>query len=137
MGDIIARFADGRLLVQEDKAAETNAYTSGLGLPFRIGHIKTVEKVLSVGAHMSGAPGAAGMVATPLREVAISGDTIFVVMRRIDIPQFLSSFASGITDTRAYSALSGITSGRGYLEEIASGLLVSGRMKVIANVIGF
>jgi len=137
MGTILAQFADGRLLVQEDKIAETNEYTSGLGLPFRIGHIKTVEKVISVDAYMSGAPGAAGMVFTPLREVAVSGDTVYVVMRRADIPQFLSGFLSGVTDTRAYGVLSGITSGRGYLEELASGLFISGRMKVLANVIGF
>ena len=137
MAEIIARFADGKLLVQENKVAETNEYTSGLGLPFRIGHVKTVEKIISLGAHMSGAPGEAGMVLTPLREAAISGDTIYVVMRRADIPQFLSGFMSGITDTRAYGVLSGITSGRGIGGELASGLLISGRMKVLANVIGF
>ena len=139
MAEIIARFADGRLLIQEDKVAETNEYISGLGLPVRIGHIKTVEKVLSVGAHMSGAP-ALGAVATPLKEVAISGDTIYMVMRRIDVPQYLSGWVSGVTasiNTAAYGIMSGLTSGRGYLEELASGLCLSGRMKVLANVIGF
>ena len=134
MAEIIARFADGRLFVRESRLAQTDAYTSGKGLPVRIGHVKTVEQVISVDAYVSGNPGNLGMVFTPLKEVTTSGDTIHVIMRRADQPHFLSGYTSG---AHAYGVLSGITSGRGYLEELGSGLLLSGRMTILANVIGF
>lgn len=138
MGDIIARFADGRLLVEEDKAAEQGYKMSGYstyGVPFRIGHLRVVEKVLSIDANVSGYPGEAGALEVPLRDVKTSGDNILVRLRRKDQPHFLSGYTSGL---HAYSALSGITSGIGYLGEITSGLsIISGILNIRANVIGF
>lgn len=165
MGAIIARFADGRLLVQEDTTVAQD-YLSG-GVKMRIGNVKTVEKVLSLDAHMSGYPGMAGRVETPLREVLTSGDTVLVPMYRCDLglPTF-TGVVSGIvksglilsgdwglsglilsgsitvagpigSGTAGFGILSAITSGLGYMAELSSGRPVSGIMKVLANIIGF
>lgn len=165
MAEIIARFADGRLLVQEDKAVEQGYKMSGYstyGVPIRIGHVNSVEKVLSIDAYMSGYPGMAGEIHAPLREILTSGDTILVVLRRMDIGQLTltgiisgivasgiwlsgvaNSISGGITVTgttisgaASYGVLSGVTSGLGYLGELTSGLVaISGLLKVVANVI--
>jgi hypothetical protein len=171
MAEIIARFADGRLLVQEDKAVEQGYKMSGYstyGVPVRIGYLKTVEKLLSLDAHMSGYPGIDGRVEAPLREVKMSGDTILVVLRRGDVGSpVMTGLLSGLTASgwltsgnwtasglclsgvitltgpitsgnAALGALSGITSGLGYWEELTSGLTaISGKLKIVANVIGF
>lgn len=132
MAEIIARFADGRLLVQEEKAIETD-YASG-GIPFRIGLLKTVEKVLSIDAHLSGYPEI--RFAAPLKEVLVSGDTIIPILRRAD----LVGLASGLTATSGYASegvLSGVViSGTRYMEQLASSLS-SGIINIKANVIGF
>ena len=132
MAEIIARFADGRLLVQEEKAIETD-YASG-GIPFRIPLLKTVEKVLSIDAHLSGYPEI--RFAAPLKEVLVSGDTIIPILRRAD----LQGLASGLTATSGYATagvLSGvIVSGTRYMEQLASSLS-SGIINIKANVIGF
>ncbi|GAI78123.1 unnamed protein product, partial [marine sediment metagenome] len=86
MAEIIARFADGCLLVQEEKAIESH-YASG-GIPFRIGLVKTVVKVLSIDAHLSGYP--EFRFAAPLKEVLVSGDTIIPILRRADFLGFVS-----------------------------------------------
>ena len=132
MAEIIARFADGRLLVQEEKAIETR-YASG-GIPFRIGLVKTVEKVLSIDAHLSGYPEI--RFAAPLKEVLVSGDTIIPILRRAD----LHGLASGLTATSGYATagvLSGVVaSGTRYMGQLTSGL-TSGVINIIANVIGY
>lgn len=163
MGEIVAKFADGRYLVQEDKALDTD-YVSG-GVAFRIGLVHTVEKVLSIDAHMSGYP--SEKVAVPLREVKVSGDTILPILRRADIgsPVMTGLFsglatsglqASGVwgfsgfaysgiitltgpigSGTAALSVLSGVTSGLAKDGQLTSGKLVSGRLLITANVIGF
>ena len=131
MAEIIARFADGRLLVQEERAIETR-YISG-GIPFRIGLVKTVEKVLSIDAHISGYE---IRFAAPLKEVMVSGDTIIPILRRAD----LVGLASGLTATSGYATegvLSGVVaSGTRYMQQITSGL-TSGKINIIANVIGY
>ena len=152
MSEIIARFADGRLLVQEDKDAE-NYVRSGGYLPFRIGGVRQVGKVVSVDAHISGYPGS--KVAVPLKDVLISGDTLLLQLRRSDLGsptltglfsglQGASGILSGIvtvgpvgSGTAALSVLSGITSGRGFYESLTSGRPVSGQLNIVANVIGF
>lgn len=141
MGEIIARFADGLLLVQEDKALERGTLnTSGQAL-FRIGNLKTVTKVLSINASISGYPNL--RVATELRDIAVSGDTLIIQLRRADLgePVFLaSSLLSGFTlasGPLALSMLSGITSGIRMGEPIVSTALVSGVLRILANVIGY
>jgi hypothetical protein len=132
--EIVAKFADGRLLVQEVQAAQTH-YTSG-GLWVRVGHVKTIEKVLSVTNSFADE----GLV-TNLNEVAISGDQIKVVMRRGDRGNFeFGEILSGGAWASGYSVpanVSGIVvSGNPYLGEIYSGV-ISGRVTVTANIIGF
>ena len=132
MAEIIARFADGRLLVQEEKAIETD-YASG-GIPFRIPLVKTVEKVLSIDAHLSGYPNL--KFAAPLKEVLVSGDTIIPILRRAD----LYGLQSGVIATSGYASegvLSGVViSGTPYMEQLASSLS-SGIINIKANVIGY
>jgi len=134
MAEIVARFADGRLLVQEDKAIETD-YASG-GIPFRIGLVRTIEKVLSIDAELSGYP--IFKFAVPLKEVLISGDTIVPIVRRADFlghdslsgQQIHSGYAS-------VGVLSGVVlSGLPYGGELASSLS-SGQINIVANVIGY
>jgi hypothetical protein len=133
MAEIIARFADGRLLVQENRAVESNYAASGI--KFRVGHLRVIEKVLSLEAFVSGAYGAQGGLYTSLGEAQklVSGDTIVLMLRRGDIPTMLSGFASGLN---AYGVLSSITSGVGYKAELLSGAPISGLVRVLTNVIG-
>jgi hypothetical protein len=140
MAEIIARFADGRLLVEESKKCESRY--CGSGIPFRIGHIRQIEKVLSVTTDY----GRYGL-ATVLDEARIGrqesawsglpqarADTLMVVMRRADGPQ-LSGYWSGAPSV---GLMSGITSGLAYMGELVSGLIaVSGVVKITANVIGY
>jgi len=135
MAEIVARFADGRLLVQEDKAIETD-YASG-GIPFRIGLVRTVERVLSIDAQLSGYP--EFPIAVPLKEVLISGNTIIPILRRAD---FLGQDSLSGLYTKIHSGyasrgvLSGIVqSGSAYGSELTSSLS-SGRINIVANVIG-
>ena len=149
MGEIIARFADGRLLVQEDKAAEIGTISGG-HLFFRVAHIGTIERVLSIDASMSGRPDE--KVAIELRDVAISGDTLRLQLRRRDLGQTIlasslvfnqsgvqgpwSGFALG-RGTLALGRLSGVTSGLNWYDPVASSVFVSGILRIVANVIGF
>jgi hypothetical protein len=147
MAEIIARFADGRLLVQEDKLCESRY--CGSGVPVRIGHLRVIEKVLSLTTNYE----KYGLI-TPLQEAwvgyAISGgpwsgqpqeraDTLMVVMRRGDVEGM--GVVSGllvVSGGAAKGLMSGITSGLSYMGELASGLIaISGAVKVQANVIGY
>ena len=133
MADIIARFADGRLLVQEDKVME-NQYTSG-GVAIRIGLLKTVEKVLSIDTKISGYPGQ--NVAAPLNEVTVSKDTIIPILRRHDV-YGLTSGAHLLSGYGVITGLSGIiVSGTAFGAYLTSGAGTSGKLGIIANVIGF
>lgn len=134
---IIATFADGRLYVKEDKLAEER-YDRSWGLPLRIGLVKTVEEVISVDAWISGYR---EKLNVPLGDVSISGNKIFIRMLRDDLGQILSGAGAGIplgSGSLAFSVLSGLTSGMAYPGgEIQSGnVLVSGRVRVVASVIG-
>ena len=164
MAEIIARFADGRLLVQEDRLVETDTISGGYAT-LRVGHVKTIEKVLSIDAQISGFPDQ--KVAAELKDVLISGDILRVQLRRCDlgVPTLtgalilasgvLSGVASGLqgglsgipgsvtltgpigSGNLSLGYLSGVTSGRGYYETLISGAFVSGRLRILANVIGF
>jgi len=167
MAEIVARFADGRLLIQEDKLVETGVYSSGKGIAVRIAQVRTVEKILSLEAFVSGY-GELGRVLAPLKEATVSGDTINVILRRTDIgTPVMTGLLSGLIATGAISGLisgdnrawvlsgmmildgpigsgnaalgmlSGITSGLPYYGQIVSGTLISGKLNVIANVIGY
>ena len=134
MAEIIARFSDGRLLVQEDKLIESN-YISG-GVPFRIGLVRTVEKVLSIDAELSGY--SIFKFATPLKEVLISGDTIIPILRRADFLGHDSlsgqQIHSGYASVGVLSAV--IQSGTPHMGEIVSSKS-SGIINIVANVIGY
>jgi len=145
MAEIIARFADGRLLVQESRVCE-KAYDTTLlsgenyadiGAAIRVGHVKTIEKVLSVDSEISGYPG--DKVVTRLQDISISGDILYVKMRRGDLGVPASGYTYPVASGGgAYSMLSGITSGCGWYSELASGIAaISGKVTVMANVIGF
>jgi len=163
----IYKFEQGRLLVQEVRAVESNYLASGI--PVRIGQIRCIEKVLSVDTDYS----QYGLI-TPLEEVTISGSEIFVVMRRGDNTtptvsgwitsgpgpygqlhplrlvlsgrilsgpmvssapvQLAISLGSG---SPAYGLLSGLTSGLASMGPLVSGAVISGRITVKANVIGY
>jgi len=162
MTEIIARFADGRLLVQEDRVVQSDTISGGYAT-VRIGQVRVVEKVLSLDAEISGYP--EQKLATELRDVLVSGDTLRVALRRADLGvPVLAGLFSGLTGTTqtiasgicsgalsgsvtitgtiwsgvaALNLLSGITSGRGFYESIASGMPVSGQVAILANVIGY
>ena len=164
MSEIVGRFADGKLLVQEDRLVETDTISGGYAT-LRVGNVKTIEKVLSIDAQISGYPEM--KLATDLRDVLISGDILRVQLRRCDmgVPTLtgafilasgvLSGVASGLqgglsgiagsvtltgpigSGNLALSYLSGVTSGRGYYETVISGAFVSGRLRILANVIGY
>lgn len=143
MAEIIARFADGRLLVQEERTVGAAYAASGVFV--RVGHVKKVERVLSVDTDYVDD----GLL-TPVREARPSIDGVYVMMRRgdINIPTTLTSanrIISGFQGTlglalvsgaAALGVMSGLTSGLAWKGEIVSGnALVSG-VKVFLNVIG-
>ncbi|GAJ19555.1 unnamed protein product, partial [marine sediment metagenome] len=120
--------ADGRLLVQEERFV-TEAYTSGTGTPIRIGLVNTVEKVLALDTYVSGYPEA--KVAAPLADAKVSGDVVLVGLRRADVT-ISAGMASNLF---AFGALAHITSGKGWMEELTSGLSqISGKLKILVNV---
>jgi hypothetical protein len=134
MGDIIARYADGRLLVQQstvckkgyDYTLKSGNNFTALGAAIRIGNVKTVERVLSIDNDISGYPGE--KVITNLNEVSISGDVIYVKMRRYD----------GLSGDAGIGATASLTSALGAQQELVSGnVYISGKVRVVANVIGY
>jgi len=146
----IYKFEQGRLLVHESRTMETGYI--GSGVPVRIGQVRAIEEVLSVDTNYS----QLGLL-TPLNEVRISGNEIFVVMRRGDLGfASVSGFASGVAGGGGFAGvtglsgmparylMSGITSGLGWLFEVVSGRgalsgysEMSGKVTVTANVIGY
>ena len=145
MGTIITQYADGRLLVNEEKAVEERYGKTAMGVPFRIGNIKTVERVLSIDAYLSGYPNSAsGAICAPLNEVKTSGDTLLVVLRRADTQWLGYSGTMGnqvLSGTAplyfALGGLASITSGLPLMGELLSGLgAISGIIRIVANVIG-
>lgn len=153
MADIIARFADGRLLVQESRLVEQTYM--GSGIPVRIGHLRQVEKVLSIAAEPDTLTGrtAEGAFITRLGEVTVGttgatvsgskaelADHIRVILRRGDAGQAPVSGLWGQSVSGSASVTSGycpVYSGLGWQAEILSGAPISGRVRVIANVIGY
>jgi len=132
MAEIIARFADGRLLVQEERVMGQEIASGGV--PIRIGLVKTVTKVLSLDAYLSGSP--CERIATPLNEVKTSGDTIIPILRRADLWGLTSGYdaASGYASQGVLSGL--VCSGLAYWEQLTSGA-TSGVVYIKANVIGY
>lgn len=130
MTTTIYKWPNGRLLVHEERTAESNYLASGL--PLRIGQLKEIEKVLSIDTDYS----KLGLV-TNLEEVLMSGNTLHIPMRRGDtgVPYPLSGFA--ISGSPALGLMSGLTSGLAWLGPLVSGAGVSGKVEVHANVIGY
>lgn len=150
MAEIIATFSDGRLLVQESKNLESRYM--GSGIPFRIGHVKTVERVLSIDNSYA----QYGLV-TALAEVGIGGieatvsgspaerkDSLRIIIRQADIgvgkDPALASGKAGIMGASGATPMTGImsslASGVGWMGEILSGCIgTSGMVKITANVI--
>jgi hypothetical protein len=144
---IIARFDGGRLLVQESRTLETGYV--GSGAPVRIGDVSTVEKIISVTTDLE----KYGLIC-PLDEAWVghsasvwSGqlqerhDHVMVPMRRADLPyEVTAGIGSGgfFSGNAALGLLSGITSGLTWMGELLSGVaLVSGKVKVTVNVVGY
>lgn len=130
MADLITTFQDGRLLVSESRACESDYTVSGE--PIRIGSIRTIDKVLSIDTDHS----QYGLV-TPLNEVRTSGNQIFVVMRRGDLGDTAITSGAPTSGSAAYDLMSGISSGLGHYAELLSGATISGIVTVEANVIGY
>lgn len=142
--EIVARFADGRLLVQESKAVQSNYV--GSGVPFRIGHIKTVERVLSVTTDFE-----KHGIASPLDDVKIGGpaawysgtlaareDHVLVTLRRADIWATSGQWnVSGAAQRPDIPTMSAVLSGLAWMGEVLSGYGISGRITITANVIGY
>lgn len=140
MAEIVARFADGKLLVHEERVMAGQIGSGGFtsGYPgTRIGLINVVEKVLSVDTKLSGYPDL--HVAAPLNEVTIGSgdlDCIKVVLRRADFGGIISGepVASGYASEGALSGL--VASGLAFGGRLLSGA-TSGKLTIIANIIGY
>lgn len=143
MTTTIYKFESGRLLVHEERAVETDYISSGV--PVRIGQVREIEEVLSVDTNYS----QLGLL-TPLNEVRTSGHEIFVVMRRGDLGfASTSGFGSGcagnmgegvswaLSGMPAFELMSGLTSGIDLFGEVISGSVISGKVTVSADVIGY
>lgn len=135
--EIITHFVDGKLWVEQDRPLEQGYKMSGYstyGVPVRVGLLKTIDRVINLEAYISGHP---ERIATPLTEAKISGDTVLVVLRRQDFGVNVTSgaFTSG---TNALGAVSGLTSGIGFMAELASGLVAaSALISIKVGVIGY
>ena len=140
MAEIIARYADGRLLVHEERVMAGQIGSGGFSSGYpgtRIGLLRVVEQVISVDTKLSGYPDA--HIAAPLSDVTIGSgnlDTIKVVLRRADIRGPLSGLylESGFASIGALSGL--VCSGLPLGGRLLSGK-TSGRLTIIANVIGY
>jgi len=158
MAEIIATFADGRFLVEENRLVEQTYM--GSGIPVRIGHVNIVEKVLAIRADgplqsggKSWGDGVEGLI-THIDEVAVgtpnaavSGskaerpDHIRVIMRRGDVgqgkdPGIWSGSILGVSGSASIiSGFCPVLSGLGWRQEILSGAPISGLVRVRATVI--
>lgn len=138
----IYKFEDGRLLVHESRKVDrrygTTSGTAQSGAIFKIPQVRRIDQVLSLENDYA----RYGLV-TPLSEVRVSNNEIFVVMRRGD----LGKAADGSVDTSganlllsgmaALGLISGLTSGLAYGAELASGLGAISNVTVVANIIGY
>jgi hypothetical protein len=146
MGTIIAQFSDGRLFVNEERAVDQKYGKATVGVPFRIGGVRTVEKIVSLEAYLSGYyNSASGSLVASHLEATISGDTLMVILRRGDdlymrvsgaLGRAVLSGESNINLFLTPGYLAGITSGIPLLGELASGAGgISGIVNINANVI--
>lgn len=141
---IVARFADGKLLVQEQKAPDqvnylgTTGVTSGMNaIAVRMGGICHIEKILSVATNLE----KNGLV-SPLGATSSKLDTAYVRLFRGDIGFQGGPVASG--DTWGLSGAAGIgpvsalTSGLAWMGEVVSSATVSGiGLLVTVNAVGW
>jgi hypothetical protein len=144
MVTILARFADGRLLVQQstvctkayDYTLKSGSNFTALGAAIRVQNVKTIDKVISVDNIISGYN---ENLITNLNEVSVSGDIIYVKMRRGDVGLAASGYTYALASGGAgIGGTAGITSGRGFMSELISGnVAISGVVTVIASVIAY
>ena len=157
MAKIVAQFADGRLLVHEDRLIGEIGVISGAGyitsgIPVRIGLLKKVESILALDNSYS----QYGIITNPWDASlgggvtsAVGYDAINVVMRRGDVgvghdPALISgvvtSPVSGSAAAHPWQTVtvtSGCpTSGQAWMGELISGAKVSG-VRIFATVVGY
>lgn len=137
---IIARFADGKLLIQETKKADQQYYANGIQI--RMGHVGHIDKVLSVTTDVDryGAT-------TPLFMTSAALDVVTVRMYRGDFGSInaasVSETGSGNAHVLPFSGVaamytaSGLISGLLWYQEVLSGTPVSGLVNLIVNAIGY
>lgn len=129
--DLIASFQDGSLLVYESRACESGYI--GSGTPVRVAGLRQIKQVISLDTDYS----QYGLV-TPLNECRVSGNLLFVVMRRGDLASMDITSGTVLSGIAAIGKLSGITSGIGYLAECLSGVAkISGIVTVKTTVLGW
>ena len=127
MAEIIARYADGRLLVKESRPSVN--YATG-GVPLRIGLVRDVLDVLSVDTSYS----RYGLI-TSLSEVGVSGAQINVLMRRGETGEGVAISGNPLSGVVGAGLMSGISSGIAWLGELADTRILSS-VTITACVIG-
>jgi hypothetical protein len=134
--NIIARFADGKLLVEQKSLIAQQYYANGFDV--RIGHIGHVDKVLSVTTDIERYGGA-----TPLHMTSAILDTVRVRMFRADWGSLNDGTVGGSGSILLVSGMaslynaSGLISGLLWYEEVMSGTPVSGLVRLTVNAIGY
>lgn len=134
---IIARFADGKMLIQETQLANQQT-PYGVGIKVRMGHVGHITKVLSVTTDLE----RFGAV-TPLALISSALDVVTVRMFRGDFAAMnaQTSMGSGLVNTfsgcAALNTVSGFLSGLLWCGEVLSGTPVSGLVTVTVNAIGY
>ena len=136
---IVARFADGKMLVQEEKLVAQLVY--GTGMEVRMGFVGTIDKVLSVTTDVERYG-----VMTPLAMVSASLDTVKIRAFRGDFGAInaaaVAETGSGNNHVLPFSGVaslytaSGLISGLLWYQEMLSGCSVSGLVRVTVNAIG-
>jgi len=152
---ILARFVDGKLLIQESKLAvgtgDSGVYSEGVHV--RVGHVSKIDKVISVGNSLAKLG-----LNSPLDQAGpMSGlDTVVVKLFRADagagnvaggvsgapytsglIMMVLSAIPYSMSGNAALGLLSGITSGLAFGSELRSGTPISGLLTMTVNAIAY
>jgi hypothetical protein len=153
--NILARFVDGKLLIQESKLAvgtgDAGVYSEGVHV--RFAHVSRIDKVISVGNSLAKLG-----LNSPLDQAGpMSGlDTVVVKLFRADagsaitqgglsgvgltsglIMCILSAIPFSMSGNASLGLLSGITSGLAFGSELRSGTPISGLLTMTVNAIAY
>lgn len=134
--NIIARFADGKLLVEQKTLIAQEYYANGFDV--RIGHIGHIDKILSVTTDIERFGGV-----TPLHMTSAVLDTARVRMFRGDFATMNDAKSQGSGIVLAFSGrasmylASSLISGLLWYNEVLSGTAVSGLVRLTVNAIGY